>query len=313
MPHAQITRVAALSVLVLAFLTLAACGNSSGSAPNGSGSVPDTLNVIATTTQIADMARQIGGTLVHVSSLLPPNVDPHDFEPTPRDVGHVADARLVLEHGLRLDAWSEAMVKESGTHATVVVVTTGVATRASAEHGYEQGDPHVWFDVANAKLMAANIRDACIAADPAHRDAYMTQAAAYLAQLDELDGWIRQQIATIPPANRKLVTNHDAFGYFVAAYGLEFVGAVIPSLDSQAEPSAKDIARLVDTIRAQHVKAIFTEASLNPKLEQQIASEAGVAVVDNLYGDSLGPAGSGADTYVGMMRTDTTLIVNALK
>jgi zinc/manganese transport system substrate-binding protein/manganese/iron transport system substrate-binding protein len=297
----------ALSVLALVGMVVAACGDSSkptatagasNASPSAAGAgsaspaAPGALKVVATTTQIADMAREIGGQLVDVTGILPPNADPHDFEPTPQDVGRIADAQLVLEHGLHLDAWSDELVKESGTHASVVVV---------------------WFDVANAKVMATNIRDAYVAADSSNRDVYTTQAAAYLAQLDELDSWIRQQIETIPAANRKLVTNHDAFGYYVAAYGLEFVGAVIPSLDSKAEPSAKDIADLVDKIKAQHVKAIFTEASLNPKLEEQIASEAGVAVVDNLYGDSLGPAGSGADTYIGMMRVDTTLIVEALK
>jgi ABC-type Zn uptake system ZnuABC Zn-binding protein ZnuA len=301
-----------LSALLLS-VALTACGDSSGSTDSSSPVAPDALKVVATTTQIADMTRAIGGPLVHVHGLLPANADPHDFEPTPRDVGRIADARLVLEHGLKLDAWSNEMVKVSGTHATIVVVTNGVQTLASDEEGFDQGDPHVWFNVANAEVMAANIRDALIAADPTHRDAYTTQATVYLAQLDELDSWIRQQVATIPPDNRKLVTNHDAFGYYVAAYGLELVGTVIPGLDTQAEPSAKDIAALVDTIRTQHVKAIFTEASLNPKLEQQIADEAGVTIVDNLYGDALGPAGSGADTYIGMMRTDTTLIVDALK
>jgi ABC-type Zn uptake system ZnuABC Zn-binding protein ZnuA len=301
-----------LSALLLVSVALAACGDSSGATDN-SPSVPDALRVVTTTTQIADMTRAIGGQLVQVHGLLPANADPHDFEPTPRDVGRIADARLVLEHGLKLDAWSNEMVKVSGTHATIVVVTNGVQTLASDEEGFDQGDPHVWFNVANAKVMATNIRDALRAADPAHTDAYTAQAATYLAQLDELDSWIRQQIATIAPENRKLVTNHDAFGYYLDRYHLELVGSVIPSFDSSAELSGRDIRDLVARIKAEHVKAIFTEASLNPKLERQIADEAGVAIVDNLYGDSLGPAGSGADTYIGMMRTDTTLIVDALR
>jgi zinc/manganese transport system substrate-binding protein/manganese/iron transport system substrate-binding protein len=312
--------VSAIGALVFGLtLLLAACGDAQPAAPATSGAsdtrtpAPGALRVVATTTQIADFARQVGGDLVAVTGILPPNADPHDFEPTPRDVAKIADAQLVLEHGLNLDAWGDTMVKESGTHATVVVVTTGVQPLPSDEEGMRAGDPHVWFDVANAKIMAANIRDAFSAADPAHAAAYAANATAYLSQLDELDSWIRQQIATVPPANRKLVTNHDAFGYYVKAYGLEFVGSVIPSLDTNAEPSAKDTADLIDKIKAQHVKAIFTEASLNPQLEQQIASEAGVKVVNNLYGDALGPAGSGADTYLGMMRTDTTFIVNALK
>jgi ABC-type Zn uptake system ZnuABC Zn-binding protein ZnuA len=182
------------------------------------------------------------------------------------------------------------------------------------EHEHEgDGDPHVWLDVAHAKTMVTDIRDALIAVDPGGRDVYTQNAASYATQLDDLDGWIRDQIATIPAEDRKLVTNHDAFGYYVRAYGLTLVGSIIPGLDSQSQPSAKQTAALIDRIRAEHVKAIFTEASLNPNLTKRIAEDAGVNVVDNLYADSLGPAGSGADTYIGMMRTDTTLIVEALR
>lgn len=293
-------------------LVASACGNSDSGA-NAAG-----LSVVATTTQIADMARAIAGDQVEVISLLPANADPHDFEPTPQDLAKVDDADLVLEHGFGLDAWAKNLVDASGTDATVVVVTTGIVpfedeALQQGEHAHDTHDPHVWFDVINAKAMAAGIRDALIAADPAGRAGYTERAASYLADLDTLDTWIREQVATIPADQRKLVTNHDAFGYYVRAYGFEYVGSIIPSMDTQAQPSAQETADLIDAIRAEDVKAIFTEQSLNPELARQIADEAGVAIVDDLYGDSLGPHGSGAETYIGMMRTNTTNIVEALR
>jgi zinc/manganese transport system substrate-binding protein/manganese/iron transport system substrate-binding protein len=298
---------------VVVTLALVAVGVACGDGGEAS-RPPAAISVVATTTQIQDFARQVGGERVHVVGLLPANVDPHDYEPTPRDVARIAGADLVLEHGLRLDAWMDEIVKQSGTHAPVVVVTQGITPLPGTEPGEEHsGDPHVWFDVANAKIMVADVRDALIAVDPAGAAGYVERADAYLGQLDALDGWIRQQTATLPEGDRKLVTNHDAFGYYVHAYGLTFVGSVVPSLDAQSQPSARQISTLVENIKAQGVNAVFTESSLNPQLARQIGREAGVSVVDDLYGDALGPPGSGADTYIGMMRTDTTLIVDALR
>ncbi|MDQ4044482.1 MAG: metal ABC transporter substrate-binding protein [Chloroflexota bacterium] len=351
--------------IVVAMLLTAACGSDedegdtganagdAGTAVSGSSSE---LQVIATTTIIADMARQVAGDRAEVTSLLPVNADPHDFEPTPRDVEAVADADLVLEHGLGLDGWAEGLVDESGTGAPVVTVTDGIdllegghahaeddehahehdaegtpeddhadehhddeedSDHAEDEHGHDDHaegmDPHVWFDVTRAKVMVDNIRDALIEVDPEGRETYEANASAYQAELDELHTWIQEQIATIPEENRKIVTTHENLNYYVEAYGLELVGTVIPSLDTQAQPSAGETAALIDAIREQNVQAIFVEAALNPDLAEQIASEAGVEVVDNLYGDALGPDGSGAETYIGLMRTDTELIVEALK
>jgi ABC-type Zn uptake system ZnuABC Zn-binding protein ZnuA len=314
---------AAITLFVVVFA--AGCGGNDadvGATPPGDG-----LVVVATTTQIEDMARQIAGERATVTGLMPANADPHDFEPTPGNIEKVADADLILEHGLHLDEWAEDLVEQSGTQATIAVVTERIVPiegEAGEEHDEAEGapeaegdhggdDPHVWFDVANARVMVENIRSALIEADLDGRGDYEAGATAYLAQLDELDAWIREQVATVPAANRKLVTDHDAFGYYVRAYGFTFVGAVIPGLDTQSQPSAQETAELIDHIRAERVKAIFTTASLSPDLARQIADEAGVAVVDDLYGDALGPEGSGAETYVGMMRWNTTRIVEALR
>ena len=307
------TGVALAVVALLGALVLGACGKEDAADTDG-------LPVVATTTIIADMARNVGGDRVAIRSLVPANADPHSYEPTPREVGAVAEARVVLEHGMGLDTWISDMVRESGTKAHVAVVTDGVTTIEGEEHAadadghsHEGEDPHVWFDVANAKVMANNIRDALIAADPDGADTYRANTERYQSELDDLDAWIREQVATVPEAQRKLVTNHDAFGYYVHAYGLTLVGTIVPSLDAQAQPSARDTAALIELIKAEEVRAIFTEAALNPSLAKRIAEDAGVQVVSDLYGDSLGPAGSGADTYIGMMRTDTTRIVEALR
>lgn len=305
--------VAIVLALLLPVLVLASCGT-------GRTGDDDGHQVVATTTIIADMARNVGGDRVSVSSLVPANADPHAYEPTPREVRAVNEADVILEHGMGLDAWISDMVRVSGTTARIAVVTNGVITIEGEEHAeeteghsHEGEDPHVWFDVANAKVMVENIREALAAADPDGAAVYQSNADRYQAELNDLDRWIREQIATVPESQRKLVTNHDAFGYYVHAYGLTLVGTIIPSLDAQAQPSARDTAALIQKIEAEGVKAIFTEAALNPALARRIADDAGVAVVSDLYGDALGPEGSGADTYIGMMRTDTTRIVEALR
>lgn len=305
----------ALVGALLGMLVLAACGGDEDGATGDDG-----LAVVTTTTIIADMARNIGGDRVSVRSLVPANADPHSFEPAPRDVSALADAAVVLEHGMGLDAWISDMVKGSGTQASVAVVTDGVTTIEGEEHAeddpdhsHEGEDPHVWFDVANAAVMANTIRDALIEVDPEGSDVYRENAERYQAELDTLDAWIREQIATIPEGQRKIVTNHDAFGYYVHAYGLTLVGTIVPSLDAQAQPSARETADLIERIKAEGVKAIFTEAALNPDLARRIAEDAGVEVVSDLYGDSLGPSGSGAETFIDMMRTNTTRIVEALR
>lgn len=318
-------------------LLLAACGDADGVSDNGSDSGnTEQFTVVATTTHIADFARNVAGDRAAVISLLPANADAHDFEPTPRDVERVADADLILRHGMDLDVWATSLVSESGSSAPVVVVTDGVSViehddddhaddddhddehddhddDRDDDHHHEGDDPHVWLDVANAKVMVINVRDALVDFDPEGRATYEANAEQYIAELDDLDAWIREQVATIPDGQRKLVTSHDAFGYYVRAYGFEFVGAIIPSLDSQAQPSAQETARLIDLIREENVRAIFTEQAINPNLANSIAAETDAVVVDSLYGDSLGEAGSGADTYIGMMRVNTTTIVEALR
>ncbi|MFT3853766.1 MAG: metal ABC transporter substrate-binding protein [Ilumatobacteraceae bacterium] len=308
-------RFAALLV-PLAVGLLGACGSdvaTSSSAPGTAGA--DRLLVVTTTTQVTDFARNVGGDLVDVHPLLKPNVDPHDFEPAAADLVALTDADVIVENGVDLEHWFEPTVESASPHGAIVDASTGVTIRAGSEdddHG--EGDPHIWQDPTNAKIMATNIADALATADPANAATYRANLAAYSAQLDQLDAEIATQIGSL--TDKKLVTNHDAFAYYVARYGLDFVGSVIPSFDTQAELSPSDVQDLVARIREQGVKAIFTESSLPPKTAEAIAAEAGVKVVagdDGLYGDSLGPAGSDGDTYLKMMRHNTRVIVQNLR
>lgn len=271
------------------------------------------LRVVTSTAILADLTRQVGGERVDVSSILPANADPHDFEVQPGDLVKISEADLVIMHGLKLDAWIEPLIENAGGNAPVVVATTGIATIASDEDAFSEGDPHVWFDPQRTKQMVANIAQGLISIDPPGEPDYQARMKAYQANLDLLDAEIAKRIALIPPERRKLVTNHDSLAYFAERYGLTVVGTVIPGIDTRTEPSAKDISELVDRIKREGVPAIFTENTVSPRLAEALAEQAGVRVVASLYTDSLGEPGSGADTYIGMMEMDTRIIVEALR
>jgi ABC-type Zn uptake system ZnuABC Zn-binding protein ZnuA len=296
---------------VLAALVLAV-GCSSGRGTSGPAGPGGRLEVVATTTQVADFARNVGGDRVHVTGILKPNVDPHDYEPSPADVDAIARADLVVENGVGLERWLHDVIESSGFKGTVVDTSRGVRIRQGT--GEEGGsDPHIWQDPRNAKVMAGNIERALAAAEPAAAATFRANFDAYAAKLDALDARVAAQIRGL--ANKKLVTNHDAFGYYVDRYGLEFVGSIIPSFDTSAELSGRDVQDLVARIRATKVKAIFSESSLPPRTAETIAREAGVRVVEgesSLYGDTLGPAGSDGDTYLKMLEHNTRTIVSNL-
>jgi ABC-type Zn uptake system ZnuABC Zn-binding protein ZnuA len=297
-----------LAAGVLAVLATACSdgGRSGGSGDPGQGRV---LEVVATTTQVADFARAVGGDQVRVTSLIKPNVDAHDYEPSPADLDAVARADVVLQNGVGLEEWLDDTIKSSGFGGPVVDTSQGVALRQADG----EPDPHIWQNPRNAQLMAANIERALAQAEPAAAARFQANLTAYTRQLEELDAEVARQVDSL--ANKKLVTDHDAFGYYVDRYGLELVGTVIPTFDTSAELSGRDVRDLVAKIRATKVKAVFTEASLPPKTAETIAGEAGVRVVtgdDALYGDSLGPAGSDGDTYLKSVRHNTATIVSNL-
>jgi len=300
-------------VLAAGLLAVLAAGCSGGDQPAGSGgggAQGATLEVVATTTQVADFAKVVGGDRVRVTGLIKPNVDAHDYEPSPADIDAIARADLVLKNGAGLEDWLDDTISSSGFAGPVVDTSQGVALRQEA--GGEP-DPHIWQNPRNAQLMVANVERALAQAEPAAAPQFQTNLTAYTRELQALDTEVARQIDSL--ANKKLVTNHDAFSYYIDRYGLEFVGSIIPSFDTSAELSGKDIRDLVAKIEQTRVKAIFSETSLPPKTAETIAREAGIKVVegeDALYGDSLGPPGSDGDTYLKMIRHNTATIVGNL-
>jgi ABC-type Zn uptake system ZnuABC Zn-binding protein ZnuA len=263
----------------------------------------DGIEVVATTTQIGDWAREVVGANGSVHQLLQPNSDPHDYEPRPSDVVATSGAKVVFENGDELDHWMDKVIDEAGGSPTVVVLGTRVPVKLPGETSGPEAsryDPHWWHDPRNAIEAVGQIRDALIRVDGKHAAVYRRNAARYVARLRGLDRGIATCIARVPKSQRKLVTDHDAFGYFAKRYGITVLGAVIPSQTTQAQPSARDTARLIALIKREHVKAIFPERSVNPKLAQTIGRETGASAGYTLYGDTLGPDGSSGETYLSM-------------
>jgi zinc/manganese transport system substrate-binding protein len=295
-------------VALLAGAALFAAGCASSDDGNG-------LDVVATTTQIGDFARAVGGENVDVHQILQPNTDAHDYEPRPSDVRKTADAKVVLTNGQNLDAWMGDVVKQSGADPDTVDLSARLPDRVAGEMSGEEAsryDPHWFHDPANVERAVIEIRDAFAQADPEHTAAYDANAEAYLAKLRALDARIRGCIDKIPPGDRKLVTDHDAFNYFAKRYGLTVVGAVIPSQTTQAQPSAGDLADLSALIRRENVKAVFPEESLPAKTAESIARQTGAASNYHLYGDALGPKGSRGATYLSMEQANADAIVRGL-
>ncbi len=284
------------AAVIAAVLVPVGCG-AQNVAPGGA------VKVVATTTQLGDVVKQIGGDDVALTQILRPNTDPHDYEPRPADVQAAADAALVVENGDNLDAWMGKVIDNAGGDPAVLDAGTGRPDKLPGERtGAEASryDPHWWHDPVNVEYAVDRIRDALVRADPGAKAAFDRRAAAYQRKLERLDAGIRRCITAVPGADRKLVTDHDAFGYFAKRYGIDVIGAVIPSQTTQAQPSAGDLARLAAVIRREHVKAVFPETSVNPKLARAIARETGATADHTLYGDTLGPDGSAGATYLEM-------------
>jgi ABC-type Zn uptake system ZnuABC Zn-binding protein ZnuA len=286
------------------------------------------LQVVASFSILGDLVQNVGGEAVAVTTLIGPGVDAHTYDPAPADLVVLTTAEVIFENGLGFEPWLDGFFASAQPLGARVVVTEGITPReAGADaaheeaedleedgaHEHGQFDPHVWHDVANVTVMVGNIRDALAAADPDHAKLYEANAAAYIAELEALDASIREQVATLPEERRILVTSHDNLGYFAAAYGFTILGNVFGSVSTEAgDPSARDIAALVEAIAATGVPAIFAENVANPDLMESIATEAGVALAPPLYTDALGPPGSPGETYIGMMQSNVTTIVDAL-
>lgn len=290
----------------------------------------DPLPVVASFSILGDLVEEVGKDRVSVKVLVGPNGDAHVFQPKPTDAQTLARAKLIVENGLGLEGWIDRLIEASGTKAPVLVASKGVTPLPAEEEddhdeakgghaktgsegaGHHHGafDPHAWQSIANVKIYVADIRDGLIAADPEGRDAYTANASAYLKTLDALEAEVTAAMAKIPPERRRVITTHDAFGYFAKAYGIEFLAPQGVSTD--AEPTAKGVAKLIRQIRREHIRAVFVENMTDGRLVKRIAEETGVTLGGELFSDSLSPKGGPAPTYVDMVRHNVKLLTAAM-
>ena len=278
-------------------LLLGGCGSQSGGGGEGG------VGVVATTTHVADLVDEVGGPRVDLHAILQPDADPHGYEPRPSDAAAIAKSSVVFRSGGDVDEWLGDLVESSGADTEPVDLVE--FTRPGA-------DPHWWQDPRRAILAVEAIRASLTAADPAGRAGYARRARAYTAKLRRLDREIARCMARIPAGQRKLVTAHDSLGYLAARYDIEVIGSVIPSLSTQAQPSAKEVDELVGQIEDEGVNAVFPEAAVSEDLEQAIAREAGAQVGGELWTDSLGGSGSGAETYLDAMRANAQTLAQGM-
>jgi zinc/manganese transport system substrate-binding protein len=269
----------------------------------------DRIKVVASFSILGDLVKNVGGDRIAVATLVGPGGDVHVYSPSPADARTLAAARLIVLNGLGFEGFIDRLVQASGTKAIIAIASAGVTPRRTGEGGAV--DPHAWQAVGNAEIYVRNIRDALIEVDPPGREAYEADAAAYLARLDRLDRDVREAIATIPPARRKVITTHDAFGYFGAAYGIAFIAPLGVSTESEA--SARDIARIIRQVRQDKVPALFLENVSDPRLLQRIGAETGARIGGTLYADQLSGPDGPAPTYIDMIRHNVSEIVAALK
>jgi zinc/manganese transport system substrate-binding protein len=268
------------------------------------------IPVVATISILGDFVKNVGGDRVEVTTLVGPNGDAHVYTPTPADAKNVAAAKLVIVNGFGLEGWITRLIKASGTKAITVTATNGIKSRKMEEEGHQVTDPHAWQDVANAKIYVANIRDGLIAADPAGKSAYEANATGYLAKLADLEKEVKAAIGKIPADHRRIITSHDAFGYFGAAYGMEFIAP--EGVSTETEASAKDVAKIINQIKKQKIPAVFMENITDPRLMQQVAKESGAKIGGTLFSDALSDDKGPAPTYIDMMHNNIRQFTAAL-
>lgn len=310
------SRYGRLGLLALAAVALLLGGCSGGARR------PGKLRVVATYSVLGDLVKNVAGDSAEVVTLVGPDGDAHTFEPTPKDGVALADADVIFENGVNFEEWLDKLHSSSKSKAKRVIVTEGLQLReGECNHAHKPGekhehedDPHVWHEVKNAAHMVGVIRDKLAEADPPNAERYKANAAAYLDRLKALDAWVVEKVGTLPKERRKLVTSHDTFGYFAERHGFEVVGTVLASVSTEAsDPSPATFAKLVGSVKAAKVPAIFAENVHNPKLMERLAKEAGVKLAPPLFTDALGKPGSEGDTYEKMVRHNVTAIVEALK
>jgi len=268
------------------------------------------IDVVASFSVLGDIVAEIGGDRIALRTLVGPDGDAHSFEPSPADAKAVAEADLVIVNGLGLEAWMDRLVRSSGYRGPLVVASEGVRPRTMVEDGATVTDPHAWQDLANGRIYVSNVAAALAQADPGNAAAYESNAARLQAELADLDRYTRREIEAVPAAKRRVITTHDAFGYFGAAYGVIFQAP--EGISTDAEPSAAALARLIDQIKREKIKALFFENMSDPRLMQVISRETGAALGGALYSDALSPPDGPAPTYPAMFRNNVPKLVAAM-
>jgi len=298
------------------FILTTACGPKEKNPPSQGNHNINIQNtkILASESFLADIAQNVSGKRLHINSLIPGGLDPHAFEPTPADVAKIADSQVIIINGAGLEDWLKKTLDSAGGTHLVIEASAGLTSRKADQNGNSNVlDPHFWLNPENVIRYVENIRDGFIKFDPDGSETYTSNAEIYISQLKDLDHWIQEQVQQIPLDQRLLVTNHESLGYFADRYGFKIVGAIIPSVSTEASPSAQELAHLIDQIKQSRVRAIFLETGANPKIAEQVAQETGVKVVMDLYTHSLSGPDGNAPTYLLMMRYDTQVIVDALK
>ncbi|EPI2802528.1 metal ABC transporter substrate-binding protein [Citrobacter koseri] len=275
------------------------------------GALAKTLNVVTSFSILGDITQEVGGKNVNVTTLVGPDGDPHTFEPSPKDSAALSKADVVVVNGLGLEGWLDRLVKASGFKGTLVVASDGVKTHTLDEDGETVTDPHAWNSAANGALYAQNILSGLVNADPQDKAVLEASGKPYIAQLTELDAWAKARFSQIPQEKRKVLTSHDAFGYFSRAYGVEFLAP--QGLSSESEASAAQVAALIKQIKADGVNTWFMENQLDPRLVKQIASATGAQPGGELYPEALSAKGGVADSYVKAFRHNVETIANSMK
>lgn len=267
--------------------------------------------VVATFSILADMTREVGGDAIAVVSLVPPGGDAHSFQPRPSDLRTLRDARVVVENGLGLEGWIARLVDASGFAGIRITAAGAITPRTVHESGRTVRDPHVWQDPRRAVLMVEAIADGLARADPARADAYRARAAGYIARIEAADREIEGAMAAIPAERRRVITSHDAFGYYGDRYGIEF--RAVQGVSTAADPSARELARLAAQVRQEGIRAVFVESMTDPRLAESLARESGARVGGRVYSDSLSAPDGSAATYLDMLRHNTALFAAAMR
>jgi zinc/manganese transport system substrate-binding protein len=268
------------------------------------------IPVVASFSILGDFVKNIGGDRVNLTTLVAAGADAHVYSPTPNDAQKLLQAKIVFINGLRFESWMDRLVTSSGTNAKIITTTKGIKPLETNNHDEHGLDPHAWQNIANAKIYSTNIRDALIAVDPAGKATYETNTSAYIAKLDALEVETKAALAKIPASKRKIITSHDAFGYFAKSYNIEFIAP--QGISTDAEASAKDVARIIRQIKSEKITAIFVENMTDPRLIQRIATETSAKSGGTIFSDSLSDDKGKASTYIDMMRHNVEQITQAL-